>query len=205
MAKRRPIPKIVRTMAAGVKPRPAGFVGPMPPEPARRARSKGGKFRRGIENAYSEPIGPELEDRPPVVSVPPKAASVPPKAVSALRKLGKFKGLGLSALGIGAGLVGAGRLLSDYRDDLLFKAINDIQASRGALRQQEMMRQAQQSSYQDAIDRNLSRLAQSAPDLYASVAAGRKLPQGGVVIGGAPRQDLLNELGRAMADGRFSR
>jgi hypothetical protein len=140
-----------------------------------------------------------------VVSVPPKAASVPPKAVSALRKLGKFKGLGLSALGIGAGLVGAGRLLSDYRDDLLFKAINDIQASRGALRQQEMMRQAQQSSYQDAIDRNLSRLAQSAPDLYASVAAGRKLPQGGVVIGGAPRQDLLNELGRAMADGRFSR
>ena len=205
MAKRRPIPKIVRTMAAGVKPRPAGFVGPMPPEPARRARSKGGKFRHGITNAYSEPIGPELEDRPPVVSVPPKVASVPPKAVSALRKLGKFKGLGLSALGIGAGLVGAGRLLGDYRDDLLFKAINDIQASRGALRQQEMMRQAQQASYQDAIDRNLGRLAQSAPDLYASVAAGRKLPQGGVVIGGAPRQDLLNELGRAMADGRFSR
>lgn len=132
-------------------------------------------------------------------------------------KVGAMRGAGMSRLvrlgrvalpvaaGAGVAAAGAGKLLGDYRDDLLFKAINDIQASRGALRKQEMMRQAQQASYQDAIDRNLGRLAQSAPDLYASVAAGRKLPQGGVVIGGAPRQDLLNELGRAMADGRFSR
>lgn len=124
-------------------------------------------------------------------------------AMSRLVRLGRVA-LPVAA-GAGVSAAVAGKLLGDYRDDLLFKAINDIQASRGALRQQEMMRQAQQASYQDAIDRNLGRLAQSAPDLYASVAAGRKLPQGGVVIGGAPRQDLLNELGRAMADGRFSR
>jgi hypothetical protein len=37
-----------------------------------------------------------------------------------------------------------------------------------------------------------------------SVAAGRRLPTGAVVLGGENRQDLLNELGRAMSDGRFS-
>lgn len=192
MAKRRPVPKVVRTMASGVQPRPAGFVGPMP-----TASRKSIPGRKGIGNQYSDPIGP-LEARPPVVPVPPKA-------VSALRKLGKFKGLGLSALGIGAGLVGAGRLLGDYRENMIRSALLDIQKGQDALRQREMMRQAQAASYEDAIGRNLRSLQQSAPDLYASVAAGRKLPQGGVVIGGAPRQDLLNELGRAMSDGRFSR
>jgi hypothetical protein len=198
LAKRRPVPKVVRTMASGVQPRPAGFVGPMPTAPRKSIPG-----RKGIGNQYSDPIGP-LEARPPVVPVPPKA-SVPPKAVSALRKLGKFKGLGLSALGIGAGLVGAGRLLGDYRENMIRSALLDIQKGQDDLRQREMMRQAQAASYEDAIGRNLRSLQQSAPDLYASVAAGRKLPQGGVVIGGAPRQDLLNELGRAMADGRFSR
>jgi hypothetical protein len=127
--------------------------------------------------------------------------------IGAMRSSGmaRLRNLGIIAAGLGAGAVGTGKLVGDYRDTLLFNAINDIQANRASLRQNEMMRQARQASYQDAIDRNLGRLAQSAPDLYASVSAGRKLPQGGVVIGGAPRQDLLNELGRAMSDGRFSR
>jgi hypothetical protein len=36
------------------------------------------------------------------------------------------------------------------------------------------------------------------------MASGRLLPQGAVVIGGAPRSDLLNELGMAMANGQFN-
>lgn len=54
------------------------------------------------------------------------------------------------------------------------------------------------------IDHNLNRLRMIAPDIYARTAAGRILPQGAIVIGGVPRQDLLNELGMAMANGQFS-
>jgi hypothetical protein len=159
---------------------------------ARSARPNGNSVRAKPTVQYQGPAGPT--ELPPIYKKKPLRGG-----------LGKFKKLGLLAAGLGAGAVGIGKLVGDYRDTLLFNAINDIQANRASLRQNEMMRQARQASYQDAIDRNLGRLAQSAPDLYASVAAGRKLPQGGVVIGGAPRQDLLNELGRAMSDGRFSR
>jgi len=213
----------------GIQARPAGFIGPMPAEPARRVRGERGKFRQGIENQYPEPIGP-LENQPRSPAVPPprrrrrqppspKAATAeppvagppvaPPKvkaqAVAGLRKLGKLKRFGLAAAGLGAGLGIAGKLVGDYREQMIRKALLDIQRGQDDSRHREMMRQAQMSSYEDAIQRNLRTLEQSAPDLYASVAAGRKLPQGGVVIGGAPRQDLLNELGRAMADGQFSR
>jgi hypothetical protein len=132
-----------------------------------------------------------------------KAAKSQALRVARLRKLGRVgvrAGLGLGA----AGLVGS-VALGEYRKKLQQQAILDLLGGEDRLRQQALMKQAQAASYEDAIQRNLQRLSQAAPDLYASVAAGRKLPQGGVVIGGAPRQDLLNELGRAMADGRFSR
>jgi hypothetical protein len=41
------------------------------------------------------------------------------------------------------------------------------------------------------------------PAIYTAVSAGRKLPQGAVVLGGQPRVDLLQELGRSMAEGQF--
>ena len=41
---------------------------------------------------------------------------------------------------------------------------------------------------------NLERLRTQAPDIYASVMAGKNLPQGAVVLGGQQRQDLLQEL-----------
>jgi hypothetical protein len=177
LAKRRPVPKIVRTMAPSAinaPAKPPALPAPTPP-----------KYRHG---------GRTLAER--------RAA-----------KLGAMRGQGMSrlvrlgqvALPVAVGAVGAGRLLGDYRENMIRSALLDIQKGQDALRQREMMRQAQAASYEDAIGRNLRSLQQSAPDLYASVAAGRKLPQGGVVIGGAPRQDLLNELGRAMSDGRFSR
>lgn len=117
----------------------------------------------------------------------------------------KLKTAGKVALGIGAaGLVGS-KALGMYRDELILDAIRDIQGRQDEIAMASSARQAQEQSYQSAINRNLDTVMRYAPDLYASVAAGRKLPQGGVVIGGAPRQDLLNELGRSMADGRFSR
>lgn len=50
---------------------------------------------------------------------------------------------------------------------------------------------------------NTQRLAQFAPDLYTQVMAGRRLPRGAVVIGGAPRLDLMDELALAMAQGKM--
>jgi len=41
---------------------------------------------------------------------------------------------------------------------------------------------------------NLERLRTQAPDIYASVMAGKNLPQGAIVLGGQQRQDLLQEL-----------
>lgn len=89
-------------------------------------------------------------------------------------------------------------------EQLMQKALADLQAQQ---RQQELgglVRKAQTASYQDSIQRNLQNMQRYAPDLYMSVAAGRRLPTGAVVLGGENRQDLLNELGRAMSDGRFS-
>lgn len=89
-------------------------------------------------------------------------------------------------------------------EQLMQKALADLQAQQ---RQQELgglVQKAQSASYQDSIQRNLQNMQRYAPDLYMSVAAGRRLPTGAVVLGGENRQDLLNELGRAMSDGRFS-
>jgi hypothetical protein len=111
----------------------------------------------------------------------------------------------LAALGAGPGKIVAERMMGVDDESLQRKALSDLMASRADAEQRQLVRQAQANSIEQSIQGNLMRLQQSAPDIYAAVAAGRKLPQGAVVIGGSPRQDLLNELGRAMSDGRFSR
>ncbi len=50
---------------------------------------------------------------------------------------------------------------------------------------------------------NAARLASANPELYNRVLAGRRLPRGAVVIGGAPRTDLLEELAYRMASGEY--
>jgi hypothetical protein len=57
---------------------------------------------------------------------------------------------------------------------------------------------------ENSINENLMRLQSESPDLYARVSAGRVLPQGAVVIGGAPRQDLLQQLGMSMSNNEFA-
>lgn len=126
-----------------------------------------------------------------------------PNALTALAALG---GVGAgSALFAGPIRSVNERMMGVDDETLQRKALSDLMASRAEAEQRQLVRQAQVNSIDQSIQGNLMRLQQSAPDIYAAVAAGRKLPQGAVVIGGSPRQDLLNELGRAMADGRFSR
>ena len=47
------------------------------------------------------------------------------------------------------------------------------------------------------------RLAALDPHLYNEVMAGRSLPKDAVVFGGQPRQDLMEQLSMAMAQGQF--
>lgn len=118
--------------------------------------------------------------------------------------IGALAGLGGVALGTGAVKVGL-RAAGLDDESLMRKAMADLMASQARSELDARRAEATGRSMQQAIEQNLGRLQAAAPDVYASVAAGRRLPQGAVVLGGAPRQDLLNELGRAMADGRFSR
>ena len=48
------------------------------------------------------------------------------------------------------------------------------------------------------VQRNMMAVQQASPHLYAQVMAGRRLPQGSVVLGGQPRQDLMEELASYM-------
>lgn len=53
-------------------------------------------------------------------------------------------------------------------------------------------------------DENVRRLMMTSPTLAAQVMAGQELPEGGVVIGGKPRVDLLQQLASRMSSGEFS-
>ena len=54
-----------------------------------------------------------------------------------------------------------------------------------------------------AIKSEEEKLKRIAPHLYNRISAGQDLPRGAVVIGGAPRRDLLRELSEAMHDDAF--
>jgi hypothetical protein len=51
---------------------------------------------------------------------------------------------------------------------------------------------------------NAAILASTAPHLYNQILAGRRLPKGATVLGGAPRTDLLEELAYRMTQGEFA-
>lgn len=153
-----------------------------------------GRRRARKTRQYEEPIGPA-----PI----PKAEK---SKGGGFRKAGMVAGLGaLATLGGVVGTKLGMRAAKVDESSLLMQALADIQAQERDSKLAEVTRVAQAESYEDSIQRNLRSIQRYAPELYMQVAAGRRLPQGAVVLGGAARQDLLNELGRAMADGRFSR
>ena len=159
--------------------------------------------------ATERPVHPEVvrvAPKPaPGVTAKPAGAQVPvePKKRG---KLLKKVGIGvLAGLGAVAGWKLARHLAGTSEDQLARKHLLDYMREQTQNNIDSSANYARSMSYQDSIDRNLANVQQYAPDLYMKVAAGRALPQGAVVLGGSPRQDLLQELGRAMADGRFNR
>ena len=124
------------------------------------------------------------------------------------KKAGKFlKKAGIAALaglGLAAGVKAYRAVTNTSEQDLARKNLLEYMKAQQQNNLDQAANYARGQSYQDSIARNLAQVQQSAPDLYMRVAAGRALPQGAVVLGGAPREDLLQDLGRAMADGRFN-
>lgn len=115
----------------------------------------------------------------------------------------KNLGKGLGAVAAGA-LIGGMIKMAGERRDAQERSDDELtkMARRDALGL--MAQRDVKMSMQRSINSNLSQLQMEAPDLYMRVAAGRLLPQGAVVIGGTPRQDLLQQLGMSMSNGDFN-
>jgi len=131
---------------------------------------------------------------------------------SPLRSYGTqfYKNIG----GMRGGLMGIGALAGGALIGKMIQGSGELREAQE--RDQEMLRRRarqdmlnllgrkeQKQVVQMSINQNLAKLQMEAPDLYMRAATGRVLPQGAVVIGGAPRADLLNQLGMAMANGQF--
>ena len=122
-----------------------------------------------------------------------------------MRGYAKAGGLAaLAALGAGLAYNRYSRATGSSDEQLMNKALFDLMGQQRQMQMNSLVEDARAESYDDAISRNLQRIQQQAPDLYMAVAAGRRLPTGAVVLGGAPRTDLLQDLGRSMADGQYS-
>lgn len=72
------------------------------------------------------------------------------------------------------------------------------------LRRQEIIRQEQQRKLDEAIARNTMMLAQTSPQLFAELSAGRRLPKNATPIGGQPRTDIISEVARRMSTGELA-
>ena len=110
----------------------------------------------------------------------------------------------LAALGAGLGYNRVQTAMGTSEAQLMNKALADLMGQHRQMQMNALVEEAKSESYEDSIGRNLQRIQQQAPDLYMAVAAGRRLPTGAVVLGGAPRTDLLQDLGRSMSDGQYT-
>jgi len=130
-----------------------------------------------------------------------KSVKSPTKSRKDLERIG-FAGTGL-------GFLAGFPLMSGIKTDLYGTPEEDPRVLEGEqqLRRETAERKlAQISSRRKELEikNKEQRLQQIAPDLYNRIAAGRYLPAGAVVIGGAPRRDLLREFSEAMHEGAFA-
>jgi hypothetical protein len=124
-----------------------------------------------------------------------------------------FGGLGLLATDLGSPVF---RGISNVAQDAAYGLGMNIDAVDTSARtftkmgrqaymaQQNQLRKAKarQKKYellQRRMGQSMARLAAVDPQLYQHVVTGRQLPQGAVVLGGAPRVDLMEELALRMA------
>lgn len=89
---------------------------------------------------------------------------------------------------------GAYNLLTDAEEQ---KQEGRFQSAYGAYTE-DLAYKLKTARQQQEIERNMLAVQQASPHLYAQVMAGRRLPQGSVVLGGQPRQDLMEELASYM-------
>lgn len=75
---------------------------------------------------------------------------------------------------------------------------------REQIQQEQDLRRREVTRLRRSLARNAATLAAMDPDLYNQVMAGRRLSRGTLMLGGAPRTDLLEELASAMGEGAFS-
>ena len=69
-------------------------------------------------------------------------------------------------------------------------------------RQKSMIQQglaSRQQAVEQEIAKQSARLAAANPHLYNQIIAGRRLPQGAVILGGNPRTDLMEQIASGMA------
>lgn len=134
----------------------------------------------------------------------PSAPSAPTPPAGGGWSLGRKLGVAaLAALGGGIALHLGDRMAREDSQSLMQDALDSVARRNREEDLDETVASVRDSQMRAAIDENLDRLRRYAPDLYASVAAGERLPQGAVVIGGGRRDDLLEQLARRMAEGRF--
>lgn len=151
---------------------------------------------------------PEVEPEVPPEGAPPAGAprrrfAIPPGVRNFMGKTGtRMAGAaGIAAL---VGLVVAKKRKERETEILTQQALAEVRKAQRDRVLAQMAGESKRASLQQSIQMNLARIQQSEPALYAQIQAGRRLPQGAVVIGGEPRNDLLQELGRSMAEGQFN-
>lgn len=72
-----------------------------------------------------------------------------------------------------------------------------------AIRRAELQQMRRDRELQQLIRQNTAMLAQHDPHFFNQIMAGRRLPMDGVVLGGRPRTDLMEEIATQMSMGGF--
>ena len=125
----------------------------------------------------------------------------------AVKKHPFLAGLGILGGGmIGSEVVGSWSgsegLLGGIRVTTTGKSLQDmmkVHRLNQEVERDQSRRDLEYQQVQQQLARNAARLAASNPHLYNQIMAGRRLPQGAVILGGTPRTDLMEEIAGGMA------
>ena len=107
---------------------------------------------------------------------------------------------GIGALGLGGMIAEPLRegIASGYTDRDLNRRISEIK-SQGRRRAAAASLSLRQEQVERELATQAARLAAANPQLYNQIVAGRRLPQGAVILGGNPRTDLMEQIASSMA------
>lgn len=207
--------------AAATKPLTVGRLASRKPTEA-TAPETTSETRAAAEEVKPAPVEAPVAEVPPAAAAAPKADAPPAakstatagaKAAEAEKAKGilsRLAGMRKSKMGM-LGLAGLAALAggSIYRATQMpqdrSKAEEALAEAEARSRSAKIAKLLEQARMERTLAENQRRLAQSNPDLYTSVMAGRRVPAGSVVLGGRPRMDLMQELAASMDSGRYAR